>query len=207
MLVDVSCSKCGRTFPLDIGEKNRDEVEHWMDMETLGWECPGHHVEMTARSYYWTPDWGTLREGQAPSEEDIVNSLKEKYHEVYGNQELYHSIYEITAFAYGLPIARRKDNGEKVSMNFVNSPETRYYFVSDGCTDQEFIKWLEREYGQIYEEDEAKVLFLFDISKFEHVENARIKDTGEEIPLEYAISPESHRRYFFVMPERKSGSL
>jgi hypothetical protein len=128
MLVDFECSKCGEVFTMDIHDKTLEEVQEDLKKKE-GFHCPGNHVELGSPANHWVMMPESLREGSAPTEEEFLADLKSQKGEVYTTQELDSSPYEITSFAYCTAIAYRRDNGDKVYLDFTHSPKgTRYYY-------------------------------------------------------------------------------
>jgi hypothetical protein len=127
-LVKVTCKKCLESTMMDIGDMSKEDVIKALSNDKDGFHCFGHHVEFGNRIDYWTIDWNTVEEGNAPSEEDFLAKLKEQYKEVYRYDEVQHH-YNIKGFIYGICTATNVTTGEEVSLSFTHSPKgTRYYF-------------------------------------------------------------------------------
>lgn len=129
MLIPVTCKKCGNSTKIDVGNLNKEEVNRWLTDNGDGFECFGNHVEFGVRADYWELDWEHPEEGNAPTEEEFVNTLKERYEEVLTNEEMTKK-YDIRGFAYGMCSAVNRETGESYGFDFKSSPNShnRYYF-------------------------------------------------------------------------------
>lgn len=127
-MVKVTCKKCGESSMLDTCGKSREEVEKWLKKDDGGFQCFGYHVEFGSRADYWTIDWNTEKEGNAPKEEEYFNELKSKYSEVYDTKEL-QEVYDVVGFLSGMcRVKDRKSNQEKY-FGYVHSPQGKRYYI------------------------------------------------------------------------------
>jgi len=54
MQISTTCSKCGTSFRLDLGELTKEEAKkNFQRMEDIGGHCPGGHVELGGLSSMW----------------------------------------------------------------------------------------------------------------------------------------------------------
>lgn len=127
-LVNVKCKKCGKQSKLDIENHSKEEIEEWLKKDD-GFHCFGNHVELGKHSDYWVIDWNSLTEGSAPTEEEFLSELKEKFVEVYNTKEIQEK-YDILGFSYGVCKAIDKETLKEKIFEFTTSPKgTRYYYA------------------------------------------------------------------------------
>lgn len=130
MIALVECTKCGATGKIDCGEDvtTAEAAQALIDKNFLGSprECPfGHHVELSGIKYTVTG----MEEGHAPTDEEWLEAMRAKGLDLWTTDELYKSPIEITAFAYGFPVANI--NGQSVNLDFATSPDgKRYYYMN-----------------------------------------------------------------------------
>lgn len=129
MLVKAKCKICRQEGLFDIGDLTREQVEEKLS-HMKSFQCSfGNHTEAIGPLELYDFDWDNLAEGQAPSEEDFLTSLKSQYSEVYTLEEL-QEIYEPESFLYGMCMCHpKKDPDEMAVFNLIRSPEgKRYYY-------------------------------------------------------------------------------
>jgi hypothetical protein len=128
MMYTIYCHKCNERSKLDIGDKTKEEVQKWLNDSQYGFQCFGNHVEIGARSEYWTIDWNNPIDAKAPTEDEFLQELKSKFKEVYTTKELQDK-YTIQGFSSGMCVVET-ENGEKKVFDFTHSPKgTRYYIA------------------------------------------------------------------------------
>jgi len=118
------CKKCGNLIKIRQGKLSREEIIELLKKKQ-GFECPGHHVELSSPyPFYWNIDeWEEVEDPLEVSEEDWLKEIKAKYQEVLDCDKFY-GLDVLKSFAFGLPITT-----DGKSWNFANSPEgKRYYF-------------------------------------------------------------------------------
>lgn len=118
------CKKCGEVIKIDMGIRDQDEViakvRAWD-----GYECPGHHVEISGSPYpsFWAMDtWHIEIVDSLPTEEEWLEAMRRDYEvrDTDGMAGL------ITAFSYGFPMTNDGRNWD-----FTRSPSgKRYYYAA-----------------------------------------------------------------------------
>lgn len=55
--VRTTCRKCGEPIRLQFGDMPADAARRVLrEMNSGPWECPGYHVELSNRKWYWRLD-------------------------------------------------------------------------------------------------------------------------------------------------------
>lgn len=125
-MLQGKCKKCGTLIQIRQGKHSREELIELLKKKE-GFECPGHHVELSSPyPHYWNVDeWEEVEDPPEVSEGDWLKNMREKYEEVLNCDEFY-KLDVIKSFAFGLPITTDDKN-----WNFTNSPKgKRYYYHS-----------------------------------------------------------------------------
>jgi len=124
-LIDATCKVCGSSFKLDAGEKSLDEVIKVLRARE-SFECPGHHFEIGSPMDFWT--LGKIHEGHAPTEEDWHADMIKRHGTLYNTDEL-SEMFEVTGFLSGMCMAKVRETGKEVVLNYSSSPKgVRYYY-------------------------------------------------------------------------------
>jgi hypothetical protein len=125
-VVSATCKKCGQTFKLDIGTKSKQEIVEILSKRD-SFECPGHHFELSSPLNYWVIDWDSVKSQNVPTDAEWKADMRKKY-KLISSDELQRD-YTVTGFSSGVCVAIRKKDGEKVYLEFTNSPSgKRYYY-------------------------------------------------------------------------------
>jgi hypothetical protein len=126
-VVTATCKKCGHTFKLDIGTNTPEQIIDILSKRD-SFECPGHHVEMSSPLNYWDIDWNSVQEQHVPTDKEWLSDMKKKGYKLISTDELRED-YTVTGFSMGICVAVRKSDGEKVYLDFTQSPSgKRYYY-------------------------------------------------------------------------------
>lgn len=124
-LIDTHCNTCGSDFKIDMGDMTVKELREVLSKRE-SFECPGHHFEIGSPLIsHWV--LGEVHEGHAPTEEDWVAERTAHYGQLYTTDEL-DKKFEVTGFAFGACMAKYKQTGQEVCLEFSHSPKgVRYY--------------------------------------------------------------------------------
>ena len=128
MIVDVKCTKCGQTFVADIGDRSVSQVQEDFEASTASQCLASNHFELDGAGKYWVVLKDTLREGAATPEGVWIVQMKERYGEIWNTDEMT-AKFRTISFAYGAAFVEDRATGEKLSLEFGQSPEgKRYYY-------------------------------------------------------------------------------
>ncbi len=127
--VEAHCKKCGGTFKLDLGELSVEEARANLEAQET-FECPGHHVELSGPSNYWTIDWNDVKEDNTEpmTDEEWRAQYRDKFEHVVDTQGLRAVVDKIVGFSAGS--CRVIRDGTEELVDFAHAPSgKRYYFV------------------------------------------------------------------------------
>lgn len=126
MLLNVTCKKCGLKYKIDIGDKTPDEVRENMKKQD-NFSCPvGNHIELSSPVNYLV--FGDVEPGQALADPDWLDQKKKEGYTLMNSDEVREK-FTCTGFSMGLYCGTNKKTGEKVVLDFMNSPAgVRYYY-------------------------------------------------------------------------------
>lgn len=126
-VVTATCKKCGATVKFDIGDYTKEEVIKMLGQRNT-FECHGHHVELSSPLNYLEFDWGSIAEQHVPTDAEWLAQMKRDGYNLISTDDLRENYTDVN-FAMGMLLARRKSDGEKVVLDFTNSPSgKRYYY-------------------------------------------------------------------------------
>jgi hypothetical protein len=126
-VVSAKCKQCGAKITYDIGNHTKEEIiEILKEQDTFN--CPGHHVELGSPLRYVEIDWNSVKEQHVPTDKEWLSDMKKKGYKLISTDEL-RGDYNVTGFSMGICVAVRKSDGEKVYLDFTQSPSgKRYYY-------------------------------------------------------------------------------
>ena len=124
-LIDVNCKTFGSDFKMDIGDMTKEEAIAILKKKDSFHCNAGNHMELGSPMYHWT--LGEIHAGHAPTEEEWIAERTAHYGQLYTTDELSEK-FEVTGFAMGACMAKYKQTGQEVCLEFSHSPKgVRYY--------------------------------------------------------------------------------
>lgn len=131
MLVKYKCKKCEKEGFFDIGDlSNIEAMAELKKQFGNGFECRlGNHYEIGSIFNYYEIDWNNPVEGEAMSEEQFLQGLKETFLEVYSTAQLQER-YNVEGFLSGQCLVSEKENEDiQKIMLYYSSPLGKRYYV------------------------------------------------------------------------------
>ena len=132
MIATVRCRKCGEIGKFDVGDASTiGEAQSRMDGYT-GEHCPfGRHMELSPIRY----EVIGLEDGAAPTDGEWAARMRAGGYDLWTTDELRGTEIEITAFAFGDPVAMVR--GRVFWLRSATSPGGhRYYYSHAGDYDR-----------------------------------------------------------------------
>lgn len=125
-MLQGKCKECGCLIKIRRGKLSREEVIELLKKKQ-GFECPGHHVELSSPyPHFWNIDeFEEVDDLPEVSEGEWLKEMREKHKEVLNCEEFY-GLDVLKGFSCGLPVTT-----DDKSWNFTSSPKgNRYYYHS-----------------------------------------------------------------------------
>ncbi|GAI81920.1 unnamed protein product [marine sediment metagenome] len=89
-MLQGKCKKCDNLIKIRQGKLSREEIIELLK-KRQGFECPGHHVEMSSPyPHFWNIDeWEEAEDPPVVSEGEWLKEMRKKHKEVLNCEEFY----------------------------------------------------------------------------------------------------------------------
>jgi hypothetical protein len=124
-LIDIHCNTCGEDFKADIGDMTKEELIATLKKKDSFHCNAGNHMELSSPMYHWI--LGEIHEGSVLTEDEWFKTMTERYGQLYNSDQLQEK-FEVTGFSFGACMAKYKQTGQVVCMNFIHSPKGTWYY-------------------------------------------------------------------------------